>query len=126
MTETPIADAAQAASPQPQQPHLSPWGKIHKDSVHVWEVFSRMFPVMEKIALNPDVDELFTEALAALGDGIVAERFHAATDILRGARFRQQQAAASPAAPPPSGPQPQFTPASDGATAQLPVAPGAA
>jgi hypothetical protein len=124
MTETPIAvtAAAQDSGPLPQQP-LSTWGKIHKDSVHVWEIFSRMFPIMEKIALNPEIDELFTEALAALGDGITAERFHAATDILRGARYRQQQAGQQP---PPAGPQPQFTPAPAGATAQLPVAPGAA
>jgi hypothetical protein len=130
MTETPTTVPTQSAAGEP--PHLSLWGKIHSDSVHGWEIFSRMFPVMEKIALNPEVDELFTEALRALGDGVAADRFHAATDLLRGARYRQQagqqdgQQDGQPPAPAGTGPHPQFTPAPDGATAQLPVAPGAA
>jgi hypothetical protein len=123
MTETPIADDAQAA----QHPELSLWEKIHADSVHGWQIFSRMFPIMEKIAADPSLRALFTEAMIAADAGVPAHKFESAIDLLGAARKREQAAARQQAsAPALSGPQPQFTPAADGATAQLPVAPGAA
>jgi hypothetical protein len=128
MTDTPIADDAQAAQ------ELSIWGKIREDTARSWRIASRVFPIMEKIADNPAIDQLFEEALMGLGAGVAAEYFQAATDALRAARQRQQAGIAPaplgappqpPAPPAPTGPQPQFTPA-DNATAQLPVSPGAA
>lgn len=120
MTDTPIAGAVQPVIPQ--SPRQSLWSKIHADTTAVWHVFSRLFPIMEKIALNPALDQLFEEALMAADDGVAAEAFAAATDALRGARRRQ----AAATAPPDTGPQPSFQAAQDNPVQQLPVTPGLA
>lgn len=54
-------------------------------------------PLIEKIAINPAVDELVETALRALDAGVAAEVVQTASDMLRSAIDRQ--------APPSTGPQ---------------------
>jgi len=64
------------------------WAEAHADAAEAWRISARLFPLLEKIARNPALDELLTEAMLALDDGVLPGPFTAACDTLRGARER--------------------------------------
>lgn len=92
-------DAAPAPSPsftpavqsQPSQPEVpvSIGQTIHNDVSAAGAAIQHAWQFTQQIAGNPEVDELVETALTAVGQGVAAEAFAAATDALKGAIARK-------------------------------------
>lgn len=101
MTDTPIADRTEAdlhPAPPPQRPP-SLIARVHHDLAAVGHVVTRMVPVLEGIAANPQVDEGVSLLLSAAGLGAEAHDLAPVLAVLRDLIARKQ---AERAAPPPA------------------------
>lgn len=111
MTSTAETTAIAIEAP-PRQPQPSTWAELHEGAVTAWKIASFTFPILEKVVASPWLEELLTEALRALDEGVAPGPFTAATDALRGARARH--AAMLRDRPGGSGPQPVQDASTDG------------
>lgn len=103
-TFTAAVQAAQAAPSQQSQSSqqevqtVTIGQTVHKDVSAAGAAIQRIWQITQQVAANKPLDDLLAAGLEAIGQGVAAEAFEAATDALRGAISRKAGAAGQVAA----------------------------
>jgi hypothetical protein len=90
---TPRQPAIVTQQSQPSQQEVQPMSigqTIHQDLSTAGAAIQHAWQFTVQVATNPEVDELVEVALTAIGAGVEAAAFAAATDALKGAIARKQ------------------------------------